>query len=37
VDEEDYQLTVDQQETGINDVHSGSSGVGSDGTAYNTW
>jgi len=31
-------MSVDQQgEGGIVDVHSGSSGVGSDGTAYNTW
>jgi len=38
VDEEsDTILTVDQQEPGIFDVHSGSSAVGSDGTAYNTW
>lgn len=38
VDQEDYALSIDQQDTaGIKDVHSGSSGVGSDGTAYNTW
>lgn len=31
-------MSVDQQDQGgIVDVHSGSSGVGSDGTAYNTW
>lgn len=32
-------LSIDQQSdvAGINDVHSGSSGVGSDGTAYSTW
>src|SRR6202166_5406379 len=36
VDEEDALLSVDQQETGINDVHSGSTAVGSDGTPYNT-
>jgi len=31
-------MSLDQQgEGGIIDVHSGSSGVGSDGTAYNTW
>jgi general secretion pathway protein G len=36
--EQDTILSVDQQgEGGIVDVHSGSSGVGSDGTAYNTW
>ena len=30
-------MTVDQLQPGIFDVHSGSSAVGSDGTAYNTW
>jgi general secretion pathway protein G len=35
--ESDTILTVDQQEPGIFDVHSGSSAVGSDGTAYSTW
>jgi general secretion pathway protein G len=35
--ESDTIMTVDQQEPGIFDVHSGSSAVGSDGTAYNTW
>jgi general secretion pathway protein G len=35
--ETDTIMTVDQQEPGIFDVHSGSSAVGSDGTAYNTW
>jgi general secretion pathway protein G len=29
--------SLDQTEPGITDVHSGSSAVGSDGTAYNTW
>jgi len=34
----DVIMSLDQQgEGGIVDVHSGSSGVGSDGTAYNTW
>jgi general secretion pathway protein G len=40
VDEDtDTILSLDQQQdtAGINDVHSGSSGVGSDGTPYNTW
>lgn len=40
VDEDtDTILSLDQQQdtSGINDVHSGSSGVGSDGTPYNTW
>ena len=35
--ETDTIMTVDQQEPGIFDVHSGSSAVGSDGTAYSTW
>jgi len=36
--EEDAIMDVNQTEAGgIVDVHSGSSGVGSDGTAYNTW
>jgi general secretion pathway protein G len=36
-EEQDTIMSVDEQEGGIIDVHSGSSGVGSDGTAYNTW
>jgi general secretion pathway protein G len=36
-EETDTIMAVDQQEPGIFDVHSGSTGVGSDGTAYNTW
>jgi general secretion pathway protein G len=36
-EETDTVMTVDQQEPGIFDVHSGSTAVGSDGTAYNTW
>ncbi len=28
---------LDQTDTGIVDVHSGSKGTGSEGTAYNTW
>lgn len=36
--EEGTIMSLDQQdEGGIVDVHSGSSGIGSDGTAYNTW
>ncbi len=35
--ESDTIMTVDQQDPGISDVHSGSTAVGSDGTAYNTW
>jgi general secretion pathway protein G len=36
-EESDTILSVDQKEPGIFDVHSGSSAVGSDGTAYSTW
>jgi general secretion pathway protein G len=35
--EEDVLMAVDQQEPGIDDVHSASSGIASDGTAYSTW
>ena len=34
---DDTLASPDQTETGITDVHSGSSHVGSTGTAYNTW
>jgi general secretion pathway protein G len=33
----DAVLTPDQSGTGVDDVHSGSEQVGSDGTSYNTW
>jgi general secretion pathway protein G len=33
----DMVLTTDQSSTGLDDVHSGSELVGSDGTPYNTW
>jgi general secretion pathway protein G len=36
-EETDTIITVDQQEPGIFDVHSGSTAIGTDGTAYNTW
>ena len=36
-EETDTIMSADQQEPGIYDVHSGSTAVGSDGTAYNTW
>jgi general secretion pathway protein G len=36
-EETDTIISVDEKEPGIYDVHSGSSAVGSDGTAYNTW
>jgi general secretion pathway protein G len=35
--QEDVELAVDQQDPGITDVHSASSGTASDGTAYSTW
>ena len=35
--QEDTLMSLDQTESGINDVHSGSQDTGSDGTAYNTW
>ena len=35
--QEDTLLSVDQQEPGIDDVHSASNGTASDGTAYSTW
>jgi general secretion pathway protein G len=35
--EQDTLLSVDQQEPGIDDVHSSSTQIGTDGTAYNTW
>jgi len=37
VDQEDSLMSVDQQDPGITDVHSGASQTSSDGTAYNTW
>jgi general secretion pathway protein G len=38
VDQEDSTLmSPDQQDSGIDDVHSSSSAISSDGTAYNTW
>jgi general secretion pathway protein G len=35
--QEDVMMAVDQQDPGITDVHSASSGVASDGTSYSTW
>src|SRR5580658_3270416 len=37
VKEEDVLMAVDQQEPGIDAVHSASSGIASDGTTYSTW
>jgi general secretion pathway protein G len=35
--QEDVLLTVDQQDPGIDDVHSASSATASDGTVYSSW
>jgi general secretion pathway protein G len=35
--QEDVLLSVDQQDSGITDVHSASNATASDGTAYSTW
>jgi general secretion pathway protein G len=35
--QEDVMMAVDQQDPGITDVHSASSGTATDGTAYSTW
>ena len=35
--EQDTLMSVDEEEGGIDDVHSSSAQIGSDGTAYNTW
>lgn len=37
VEQEDVLSSVDQNEPGISDVHSGATGTATDGTAYNTW
>jgi general secretion pathway protein G len=37
VDQEDTVMSVDQQEPGISDVHSGAAQTSSDGTAYSAW
>jgi general secretion pathway protein G len=37
VDQEDVLLSVDQQQPGITDVHSGSTATSSDGTPYSSW
>ncbi|MGA9800412.1 MAG: prepilin-type N-terminal cleavage/methylation domain-containing protein [Terriglobales bacterium] len=37
VDQEDTVMSVDQQDPGISDVHSGAADTSSDGTAYSTW
>jgi general secretion pathway protein G len=35
--QEDVLLSVDQQDPGIDDVHSASNGTSSEGTAYSSW
>ncbi len=35
--QEDSLMSLDQTQPGIDDVHSGSQQVASDGTTYNTW
>jgi general secretion pathway protein G len=35
--QEDSLMAIDQQEPGIDDVHSGAQTTSSEGTAYNTW
>jgi general secretion pathway protein G len=34
---EDIAMSIDQTETGISDVHSGSNAIGTDGTQYSSW
>lgn len=34
---EDIAMSIDQTETGITDVHSGSNATGTDGTQYSSW
>jgi general secretion pathway protein G len=35
--QEDYLLSIDQQQPGITDVHSGATGAGSNGVPYSEW
>jgi|SRR5580658_837435 general secretion pathway protein G len=37
VAQEDVLMSVDQQDPGIDDVHSASNAISSDGTAYSAW
>jgi general secretion pathway protein G len=37
VEQDDSVISLDQTESGISDVHSGSSATSSEGTPYNTW
>ncbi len=36
-EQEDVTLSLDQNEPGISDVHSGSNQIATDGTAYSSW
>ena len=36
-EQEDVLLSVNQDQPGISDVHSGATGTGTDGTPYSTW
>src|SRR5947209_880708 len=35
--QDDTLMTLDQTDSGINDVHSGAQGAASDGTSYSSW
>lgn len=37
VDEDEYLLSADQQDPGVVDVHSASTAIATDGTAYSSW
>ncbi len=37
VEQEDILLSINQDQPGISDVHSGATGTGTDGSAYSTW
>ncbi len=36
-DHSDTLMTIEETQGGIDDVHSGSQGIATDGTTYNTW
>ena len=36
-DQSDTLMTIEETQGGIDDVHSGSQGIATDGTTYNTW
>jgi general secretion pathway protein G len=37
VDQDNSLMSVDEQDTGISDVHSGSDAMSTEGTAYSSW